>query len=179
MVGALQQSSRLHPLLSGISHKALLSRAVANRLSATGGRIAAGRGGAAMDWMFVEGRDADAHEMVFGDRYQEERPTVGGGACTLDGRCSGHPNCYLKCWRELGCYWYWCSPGACAFCVDGHRTALRDLTCRSAQLRKVSSLAVHARYNTIRAAKLGVSEVASALTILMLDNLRGKSCLTE
>lgn len=58
-----------------------LSRAVANRLSATGGRIAAGRG-AAMDWMFVEGRDADAHEMVFGDRYQEERPAVGGGAST-------------------------------------------------------------------------------------------------
>ncbi|KAK4070095.1 uncharacterized protein Triagg1_6516 [Trichoderma aggressivum f. europaeum] len=79
-----------------------LSRAVANRLSATGGRIAAGRG-AAMDWMFVEGRDADAHEMVFGDRYQEERPAVGGGASTctlrLDWRRSGHSNsiqCYLK-----------------------------------------------------------------------------------
>lgn len=52
-----------------------------------------------MDWMFVEGRDADAHEMVFGDRYQEERPAVGGGASTLtlrlDWRCSGHSNSML------------------------------------------------------------------------------------
>ncbi|KKP07416.1 hypothetical protein THAR02_00478 [Trichoderma harzianum] len=66
----------------GSRTRRFLSRAVANRLSATGGRIAAGRD-AAMDWMFVEGRDADAHEMVFGDRYQEERPAATRTQCYL------------------------------------------------------------------------------------------------
>ncbi|KAF3069219.1 hypothetical protein CFAM422_007084 [Trichoderma lentiforme] len=98
VVGALSSARGCSRWSLGSRTRRFLSRAVANRLSATGGRIAAGRD-AAMDWMFVEGRDADAHEMVFGDRYQEERPAVGGGASTLtlrlDWRCSGHSNSML------------------------------------------------------------------------------------
>lgn len=98
VVGALSSARGCGRWSLGSRTRRFLSRAVANRLSATGGRIAAGRD-AAMDWMFVEGRDADAHEMVFGDRYQEERPAVGGGASTLtlrlDWRCSGHSDSML------------------------------------------------------------------------------------
>ncbi|PTB79215.1 hypothetical protein M440DRAFT_1163468 [Trichoderma longibrachiatum ATCC 18648] len=81
------------------STKGRLCRCSRARLQAAG--IAAGQGGAAMelDGLVVAGRDAgggagadaDAHEMqlqvVFGDRYQDRRQTVGGGGCT--------------CWRWL------------------------------------------------------------------------------
>lgn len=54
--------------------------------------------------------------------------------------------------------------------MDGYPTALCELTWRSLQLLKVWSPAVHARYNAIRAAKQGNSEVASAIMTLVVDS---------